>query len=70
MTRIIRLFLLALVGLLAALIVVSADARTKEKQPSAEELEKALSEVQCQGPRPRVAVYGFYATGKMAAFEG
>ena len=45
-------------------------AKSKEKEPSSEELDKALQDISCQGPKPRVAIYGFYATGKMASFEG
>ncbi len=71
MNRTTRLIVLALAGILAALAYASAEAKSKkEKQPSAEELQQALASVECKGLKPRVAVYGFYATGKMASFEG
>ena len=69
MTRTRKLILLALIGLAASLVFAGAEAKSK-KQPSAEEMEKALAELNCKGLKPRVAVYGFYATGKMASFEG
>lgn len=71
MTRTTKLIVLTLVGLAAALVYASAEAKPKKaRQPTAEELERALTEVECTGPKPRVAIYGFYATGKMASFEG
>lgn len=71
MNRTSRLIVLALLGLIAALLFTGAEAGTKKQQaPSAEELEQALAEVDCPGLKPRVAIYGFFATGKMAAFEG
>ena len=66
-----KLVLLAVAGLIAVLIAGVADARTKKgRAPKAEEVTEALEAMSCEGPKPRVAVYGFYATGKMAAFEG
>jgi curli biogenesis system outer membrane secretion channel CsgG len=66
-----KLILLTLTGILCALTFVAAEAKQKkEKQPESEELDAALESLECRGPRPRVAVYGFYATGKMASFEG
>lgn len=70
MTRTTKLILLALAGLACASIDAGVEAKTKDKQPQPEELEAALDNLACSGPRPRVAVYGFYATGKMASFEG
>lgn len=70
MTRTKKLLLLALTGIVCAMLYSGAEAKRKEKQPKPEELEAALSELSCSGPKPRVAIYGFYATGKMAAFEG
>ncbi len=71
MTRTRKLIFLALIGLVAALVYAGAEAKTKKaRQPSAEEMEQALAELSCKGLKPRVAVYGFYATGKMASFEG
>ena len=66
-----KLVLLAIAGLIAVLIAGVADARTKKgRAPKAEVVTEALETMSCEGPKPRVAVYGFYATGKMAAFEG
>lgn len=66
-----KIALLAVAGLLAVLIAGVADARTKKaRAPKAEEVTEALETMNCEGPKPRVAVYSFYATGKMAAFEG
>lgn len=71
MTRTTKLILLALTGLVAVGIAGLADAKPKKaQQPSAEELSAALEQVSCSGPKPRVAVYGFYSAGKLAAFEG
>jgi curli biogenesis system outer membrane secretion channel CsgG len=63
--------LLVTAGLVALLIAGAADARSrKSAPPKNEEVTEALESMTCEGPKPRVAVYGFYATGKMAAFEG
>lgn len=71
MNRTSRLILPVLLGIITALSFAGAEAGTKkQKAPSAEELEAALADVTCSGPKPRVAIYGFFATGKMAAFEG
>lgn len=67
MTRNKRLFVLTSIILACTAAGV---ANAKETQPSAEELAAALENLPCSGPKPRVAIYGFYATGKMAAFEG
>jgi len=69
MSRNLRLLSLALFGVLLALAVASAEARSKAEE-TAEELKAALEALHCEGPRVRVAVYGFYATGKLAAYEG
>jgi curli biogenesis system outer membrane secretion channel CsgG len=68
MTSTRKLVVLSLIGLISAMLYTSADAR--QKQPNTEELEAALNDMNCTGLKPRVAVYGFYATGKIAAFEG
>ncbi|MEZ5551958.1 MAG: CsgG/HfaB family protein [Pseudomonadales bacterium] len=71
MTRTHRLILLTLIGLICLGVTGLADAKQKKaKQPSAEELSAALEAVDCSGPKPRVAIYGFYAAGKLGAFEG
>lgn len=67
--------LLAFVGLIAGLSALlmagAADAKTKTaRAPNDHEVKQALESLTCKGPKPRVAVYSFYATGKMAAFEG
>ncbi|MEM8766592.1 MAG: CsgG/HfaB family protein [Pseudomonadota bacterium] len=70
-TRTAKLIVLTALGILSMLLLADgAEAKSKKKQQSAEALEAALTEVQCAGLKPRVAVYGFYATGKMASFEG
>ena len=64
-------FHLALVLItLLALLGGCASAPVEKEQLSAEQLEAEMAKLTCQGPKPRVAIYGFYATGKMAAFEG
>ena len=70
MTRTKKLALLAVAGLISVLIAGVADAKKKSRPPKNEEVTQALETLNCSGPKPRVAVYGFYATGKMAAFEG
>ncbi len=71
MNRTIRLLVLTLIGAAATLLFTCAEAKTgKDKAASTEELDKALADVSCPALKPRVAIYGFYATGKMAAFEG
>ncbi|MEM1434833.1 MAG: CsgG/HfaB family protein [Pseudomonadota bacterium] len=44
--------------------------RGKDRGMTAKELATALAELECPALKPRVAIYGFYATGKMASFEG
>ena len=71
MSRTTRLIILALIGLVFATAATLADAKKKKDKPmNAKQIEQALQEIQCAGLKPRVAVYGFFATGKMAAFEG
>ena len=72
MSRTSRLFTLALVGCALLFVVGVADAKKKKKvkPPSAEEVQAQLESLPCPSLKPRVAVYGFFATGKMAAFEG
>lgn len=38
--------------------------------PQGQALSDALAQLQCTLPKPRVAIYSFHATGKLAAFEG
>lgn len=72
MTRTTRLITLTIIGLLVMLTAGLADAKPskKSKQPDTQELEQALENLSCPGLKPRVAIYSFYATGKMASFEG
>lgn len=63
-----RMMALTLTGLLVLCVAAAADAR--EKEPTADEIQAQLDALACAGPKPRVAIYGFYATGKLAAFEG
>ena len=72
MTRTSRLITLALIGLCLACFAAYADAKKKRKPkpPTAEEVQAQLEALPCPSLKPRVAIYGFYATGKMAAFEG
>ena len=73
MTRTTRYIVLILLGLFIAGFAAVADAkskRKKEKIPSAEEVQAQLDALECSSLKPRVAIYGFYATGKMAAYEG
>lgn len=72
MTRTHRLTTLTIVGLILLLAAGLADARSKRKEQPlhADELELALDNLTCSGVKPRVAIYGFYATGKMASYEG
>ncbi len=66
-----RLIILVCIGLLLSAIVGVAEAKSKKAKPmKPAELEAALDNLSCSGLKPRVAIYGFYATGKMAAFEG
>ncbi|MEZ5559322.1 MAG: CsgG/HfaB family protein [Pseudomonadales bacterium] len=64
-----KLLLLTLIGMLILVCAGLADAKSAQ-EPSAEEIQAQLDAIECQGPRTRVAIYGFYATGKLAAFEG
>ncbi|MGD8830390.1 MAG: CsgG/HfaB family protein [Pseudomonadales bacterium] len=59
-----------LIGIAVAVLFGSTAHAKSKKEPSREELDKAMSELSCNGLKPRVAIYGFFATGKMAAFEG
>jgi curli biogenesis system outer membrane secretion channel CsgG len=72
MTRTTRLIALTVIGMLLTVVAGLADARSKKKtdQPDTQELEQALENLSCPGLKPRVAIYSFYATGKMASFEG
>jgi curli biogenesis system outer membrane secretion channel CsgG len=53
-------------GLIAAHV---ADAKSKQPNPD-EAFAEALRSIDCKGPKLRVAIYPFHATGKLAAFEG
>jgi curli biogenesis system outer membrane secretion channel CsgG len=71
MNRPTKLILLALTGLVCTLLFTAAEAKPKKaRQPKTEELDAALAELECPGLKPRVAIYGFFATGKPASFEG
>jgi curli biogenesis system outer membrane secretion channel CsgG len=71
MNRPTKLILLALTGLVCTLLFAAAEAKPKKaRQPKTEELDAALAELECPGLKPRVAIYGFFATGKLASFEG
>jgi curli biogenesis system outer membrane secretion channel CsgG len=71
MNRPTKLILLALTGLVCTLLFTAAEAKPKKaRQPKTEELDAALAELECPGLKPRVAIYGFFATGKLASFEG
>ncbi|MEM6710602.1 MAG: CsgG/HfaB family protein [Pseudomonadota bacterium] len=74
MTRNISQALAAALVLALVLGLVPAEALAKGKRKNrgmnAEELEAALASISCPALKPRVAIYGFYATGKMASFEG
>lgn len=71
MSKTARLFALTLIGLSLACFASFADAKKKKvKPPSAEEIQERLEAMECPALKPRVAIYGFYATGKMAAYEG
>ncbi|MFV2090714.1 MAG: CsgG/HfaB family protein [Pseudomonadales bacterium] len=73
MTRTTKLIVLTLIGLVCALLYAGAQAKGSKGNstpPESEQIDTALTDINCSGLKPRVAVYGFYATGKMAAFEG
>ncbi len=70
MTRTSKLFILACCGMLLAIVAGSADAKSKEKAMKPEELQEKLENLPCSGLKPRVAIYSFYATGKIGSFEG
>lgn len=61
--------LFAALLVLAACWVPSAEAG-KRKPVEGQALAEALAALPCSLPKPRVAVYSFNATGKLAAFEG
>lgn len=63
-----RMTVMTLFGLLLLCVAAAADAGQDE--PDAEEIQARLASLTCDGPKTRVAIYGFYATGKLAAFEG
>lgn len=65
-----RLSILTLFGVVLICAAAVAEAKRKPKPPSAEEIQAQLETMQCPSLKPRVAIYGFYATGKMASYEG
>jgi curli biogenesis system outer membrane secretion channel CsgG len=61
-----KMIVLVLVSLACALLHPAAEAKSKkDKQPRPEELEAALEQLECSGIKPRVAIYGFFTTGRM-----
>lgn len=64
-----KLLLLSLVALTIGLSG-SANADRRSADAEAEEVAQALSNLSCSAPKPRVAVFSFHATGKLAVFEG
>lgn len=70
MARITRLMTLACIGIAVVITANFAEAKNKPHQPSAEELQKQLESMPCSSLKPRVAVYSFYSTGKLASYEG
>ncbi len=68
-----RLVVLTIIAVAAAILSAVAEARTRDNgQPrlEPEEVQARLQELDCPRPKPRVAIYSFNATGKLAAFEG
>jgi curli biogenesis system outer membrane secretion channel CsgG len=71
-----KLFLTALVILATLLASASGVAARKDlkdrtvSDADAQALSQALASLDCPRPKPRVAIYSFNATGKLAAFEG
>ena len=72
MTRTTKLLILALCGLALTAVAGMAEAKSKKKeaQLKPEEIQQRLENLACPGLKPRVAIYSFFATGKMASFEG
>jgi len=71
MTRTNRLLTLVVAGLILALLGDFAEAKSKKKPAlNSLELVQALENLSCSGLKPRIAIYSFYATGKMASYEG
>lgn len=72
MNRTNRLILLTLCGIALATLVSVAEARPKKKAAklNTEEMQQRLENLSCPALKPRVAIYSFYATGKMASYEG
>ncbi len=70
----IRLVLLTIVAIVAAILTAVAEARTRDdgktRSLKPEEIQARLQDLDCPRPKPRVAIYSFNATGKLAAFEG
>lgn len=71
MSKTTRLITLTAIGLLFIGLATYADAKQKKaKAPSAKQVREQLEAMTCSSLKPRVAIYGFYATGKMASYEG
>ena len=67
-----RLSILTLIGLALLIAAGAADAKSKRDKASvdSEQLQQALENLECASIKPRVAVYGFFATGKIGSYEG
>jgi curli biogenesis system outer membrane secretion channel CsgG len=61
-----------LVTCLVAGLVLADDALARKKpgKDQSDDAPVAVAPPHCDGPRPRLAVFGFQATGKLGAFEG
>ncbi len=71
MTRSARLLVLTCLGVALICITAFAEAKKKKvKPPTSEEVQAQLEKLPCPSLKPRVAIYSFYATGKMASYEG
>ncbi|MCR9262289.1 MAG: hypothetical protein NXH95_21450 [Pseudomonadaceae bacterium] len=71
MTRSTKLTTFAIIGFLLLLMTGVADAKAgKSKTMDSEDLQQALDNMTCPSLKPRVAIYSFFSTGKLASFEG
>lgn len=61
-----KLILAAISVALSSNVLAARDSSKVEEEKS----EFDAPHIECKGPKPRVAVYGFNAAGKLAAFEG
>ena len=66
----IRLVVLTIVAIVAAILTTVAEARTRDDGKTQalkpEEIQSRLQDLDCPRPKPRVAIYSFNATGKLA----